>query len=61
VARIKSQPGDLIDNAVIANVQDQMTKLKKSPILRDRVGSGKLQLVGGRYDLDTGKVTIING
>jgi carbonic anhydrase len=59
VARIKSQSGDLIDNAVIANVQDQITKLKISPILRDRVESGKLRIVGSRYDLDTGKVTIV--
>jgi carbonic anhydrase len=59
VARIKSQPGDLIDNAVIANVRDQITKLKKSPILQERSETGKLQVVGGRYDLDTGKVTIV--
>jgi carbonic anhydrase len=61
VERIKSQSGDLIDNAVVANVQDQITKLKLSPILRERSESGTLQIVGGRYDLDTGKVTIVNG
>jgi carbonic anhydrase len=59
VERIKAQPGDIVDNAVIANVQDQIEKLKISPILRDRLDSGKLQIVGGRYDLDTGKVTIV--
>jgi carbonic anhydrase len=59
VERIKEQSGDLVDNAVIANVQDQIEKLKISPILSDRLESGKLQIVGGRYDLDTGKVTII--
>ncbi len=59
VERIKEKSGDLVDNAVIANVQDQIENLKTSPILRDRVESNKLKIVGGRYDLDTGKVTII--
>lgn len=59
VERVKQQPGNLVDNAIIANVQDQIENLKTSPILRDRAEAGKLKIVGGRYDLDTGKVTLI--
>lgn len=59
VERIKEKPGDLVDNAIVANVQDQIENLKTSPILSDRAEMGKLKIVGGRYDLDTGKVTII--
>lgn len=59
VARVKNQPGDAVDNAVVANVQYQIERLKRSPLLSDRLKSGKLKIVGGRYDLDTGKVTII--
>ncbi|MBD2357746.1 carbonic anhydrase [Tolypothrix sp. FACHB-123] len=59
VARVKNQPGDAVDNAVVANVQYQIERLKRSPLLSDRLKSGKFKIVGGRYDLDTGKVTII--
>lgn len=59
VAKVKDKPGDAVDNAVVANVQYQIERLKRSPLLSDRLNSGKLKIVGGRYDLDTGRVTII--
>lgn len=58
VARAKSLAGNAIENAVIVNVQYQIEQLKRSPLLTERVQSGKLAIVGGRYDLDTGKVTL---
>ena len=59
LARVKDLEGDRIDNAVIANVQYQLEVLNKSKLLTDLVTQGKLQIVGGWYDLDTGEVTII--
>jgi carbonic anhydrase len=59
VQRVKNRSGDLVDNAVVANIYYQIECLKKSPLLSDRVQSGKLKIVGGRYDLDTGRVKII--
>ncbi len=59
VARVKGMKGDRIDNAVIANVQYQLEVLNKSKLLTALVSEGKLKIVGGRYDLDTGEVTII--
>jgi carbonic anhydrase len=56
---INNQPGDAVENAVVANVQYQIERLKNSKLLTKQVESGKLKIVGGRYDLDTGKVTII--
>jgi carbonic anhydrase len=51
---------DLVDSAVIANVQYQIQKLKqRSKILSQRLLDGKLKIVGGRYDLDTAEVTLI--
>jgi carbonic anhydrase len=44
---------------VVANVQYQIERLQKSKLLSEQVQSGKLKIVGGRYDLDTGRVTII--
>jgi carbonic anhydrase len=57
--KVKDQPGDAVENAVVANVQYQIERLQKSKLLTEQVQSGKLKIVGGRYDLDTGKVSII--
>ncbi|OUL23092.1 carbonic anhydrase [Nostoc sp. RF31YmG] len=57
--KVKNQPGDAVENAVVANVQYQIEQLKRSHLLTERLQSGKLKIVGGRYDLDTGKVSII--
>ena len=44
--------------AVIANVRStRLTEAK--PILVDMVTGGKLRIVGGVYDLATGKVTLV--
>ncbi|MDZ7953602.1 carbonic anhydrase [Nostoc sp. DedQUE09] len=59
VEKVKDQPGDAVENAVVANVQYQIERLQKSKLLTEQVESGKLKIVGGRYDLDTGRVTII--
>ncbi|MBC1219481.1 carbonic anhydrase [Nostoc sp. UCD121] len=57
--RVKNQPGDAVENGVVANVQYQIERLQKSKLLSEQVQSGKLKIVGGRYDLDTGRVSII--
>lgn len=60
ISRTKGQSGDPVDNAVIANVQYQIEKLKRSStIVSARSQDGKLKIVGGRYDLDSGEVTLI--
>lgn len=59
VAKTRSQPGDPVDNAVIANVQYQVERLQQSPLLMAQVEAGKLKIVGGRYDLDSGKVMML--
>lgn len=59
VKKVENQPGDAVENAVVANVQYQIERLKHSKLLTEQVQSGKLKIVGGRYDLDTGRVSII--
>jgi carbonic anhydrase len=59
VRRVKDQPGDAVENTVVANVQYQIERLKRSQLLTEQIKSGKLKIVGGRYDLDTGSVTMI--
>jgi carbonic anhydrase len=60
IAMTKGMSGNAVENAVIANVQYQIELLKRSPVLIQRLQSGKLRIVGGRYDLDTGTVTVTN-
>ncbi len=60
LAKVKDISTDRVEQAVVANVQYQIEKLKQnSKILTQRSHDGKLKIVGGRYDLDTGVVTLI--
>lgn len=59
VNQVKGQPGDAVDNAVTANVRYQVEQVLRSSLVRDRQRSGQLQVVGARYDLDTGTVTLV--
>ncbi len=59
VEKAHDQPGDLLDNAVRANVELTVERLKKSAILKDALQKGELKIVGARYDLDTGLVEVI--
>jgi carbonic anhydrase len=53
--------GDLLDMATRENIKLNVARLKEStPILRQLVRDKKLQVVGGLYHLDTGKVESIN-
>ena len=55
------QPGDdLAQRAVLANVRYNVQRLiEAKPILADMVTAKKLRVVGGVYDLATGKVSLV--
>jgi carbonic anhydrase len=59
VDQVKNKSGDPVNNAVTANVHYQIEQLKRSPLLMERVRSRQLKIVGGRYDLDAGTVTLL--
>ena len=59
VEKSKNTPGDALDNAVKANVELTVQRLKTSPILSEAIEAGQLKIVGARYDLDTGNVEVI--
>ncbi len=59
VEKVKDQAGSLLDNAVRANVQMGVARLKESPILAEAIKTGKIKIVGASYNLDTGAVEII--
>ncbi|MGF7159387.1 carbonic anhydrase [Rhodoligotrophos appendicifer] len=51
---------DLMEATTVANVRLNVERLKTSdPVLAERVAQNKLTVVGGIYDLATGKVTVI--
>jgi carbonic anhydrase len=53
----RARPGDLIDNAVLVNVENVVRQLRGStPVLSPLVDRGALTVVGAVYSLDTGKV-----
>ena len=56
-ASVHGKDGDEVDNAVRANVQAVVERLKTaSPVLTPLFKSGELSVIGARYDLDDGKV-----
>jgi carbonic anhydrase len=57
LAASKGQSGDTLKNVTIANIKAQIAVLKTSPVIADLIKTGKLKIIGGFYDLDTGIVT----
>jgi carbonic anhydrase len=55
----KGMPGDPVENAVRENVKLVAKNLADSPELSPMVKSGELKIVGGIYDLDTGKIELL--
>ena len=57
VEQARSQPGDLIDNAVRANVEHVVQQIRTSkPVLAELTEHKTLTVVGAVYSLNTGKV-----
>jgi carbonic anhydrase len=61
IAPALEQPGDNLEQrATIANVRYNVERLQTAePILSDLVSKGELRVVGGVYDLATGKVSLV--
>jgi carbonic anhydrase len=57
---VAHEPGDHVRNAVAANVRLAVQRLKTAtPIMAEAVNSREIEVVGGVYDLATGKVTLL--
>lgn len=54
------KPGDRLDNAIKENVRLQVKRVSLSPVVADLVKKGKLKVVGGYYDLNTGNISIVS-
>ena len=61
VEKARTQKGNFLDNAVRQNIRDVVTQLKADkPVLADLVKTGKVEIVGAYYNLDTGTVTFLD-
>ncbi|REE99844.1 carbonic anhydrase [Thermomonospora umbrina] len=59
VADAHRRGGDLTDQTVRAHVSRTVAVLERDPALTDRVRRGRLGLVGAYYELDTGRVSVL--
>lgn len=62
VLQARNEEGDLVDNAVRANVRRVVRQLREQtdPIMLDPQRAGELWVVGAYYKLDTGEVTFFD-
>lgn len=60
VGRAEGQSGDQLENTCKANILLQVEKLKSSPVISQLIEEGKLKVVGGYYDLDSGEVSLVS-
>lgn len=57
VETAKTEPGDLLNNAIDENIKNVVNELEHcKPILAHEVETGHLEVLGARYNLDTGVV-----
>lgn len=54
----QSQPGDIVDNTVRANVSLEVASLMASDVISHAVSAGSIGVVGAKYDLTTGRVDL---
>jgi carbonic anhydrase len=60
VRAAKEQSGDLLTNAINENVRLTVAKVQDAgPIVAPKVADGSVKVVGGVYDLATGKVELV--
>lgn len=48
------------EKAIDENIKNAIAEIEKSPVVEELVASGKLKVVGAKYDLDTGEVEFLS-
>jgi carbonic anhydrase len=60
VKKARKLPGDLVDNAIRANVTLVAGKIKSSkPILAEMAEKGEIEVIGAYYNIETGAVELL--
>jgi carbonic anhydrase len=60
VQAVRHQPGDLVDNAVRENARAGARALIDHPAFAARIRGGTLKVVAARYDLDDGRIELLD-
>ena len=61
VKAVQGEPGDTLANAISRNVMLNVERLKTAaPILKSFVDDKKIRVVGGVYELKTGRVELLS-
>jgi carbonic anhydrase len=61
VDAVKDQTGDIVYNAVCENVKRGVDQIQAAaPILSEKIKADQLKIAGAYYDLDTGKVVLLD-
>ena len=61
VQQVQNEPGDLLDNAVRANIELGVERLSAAePDLAPAIAGGTLTIAGGYYDLESGEVSFLD-
>lgn len=62
IKKARKLKGDLVDNAIRANVSLVVNKIKSSkPIMVEMIEKGDVQVIGAYYNIETGEVELLEG
>lgn len=56
----KLSPTERVSRGVESNVRRSIQQLQNAPDLKEKIAGGHLRIVGGVYELETGKVRLLN-
>jgi len=60
IAKLDSKKADQLEAGVKANVVYQVQKIQESPVISKLVADGQLKVVGGYFDFDSGKISLLS-
>jgi carbonic anhydrase len=59
VQSVQGQPGDELENAIIANIQQSVAQVVADPVVAQGIASGQVEVLGALYHLQNGVVTFM--
>ena len=60
IAKLDPKKADQLEAGVKANVVYQVQKIQESPVISKLVADGQLKVVGGYFDFDSGKISLLS-
>lgn len=60
IQHVRQTEGNILEKSVKANVKAIVARLKVAPVIKSLIEQGKIKVIGGYYELASGKVILIN-